>query len=110
MLQDTCYRTHVTENTLQVTRYSTFATGNTLQDSLYQTEATKHNGQDTRDRSNTTRHRTEKMLLDPSYKKHAIGQLAQLVKALALLPKGPGFEPNLALTHITCLLSPQLAI
>ena len=41
---------------------------------------------------------------------HTSGQLAQLVKALGSLPKGPGFEPDLALTHITCLLSPPLAI
>ena len=64
MLQDTCYRTHVTENTLQVTRYSTFATGNTLQDPLYQTEATKHIGQDTRDRSNTTTIHRNKIFID----------------------------------------------
>ena len=38
------------------------------------------------------------------------GQLAQLVKALASLTKGPGFEPDLAPTHITRLLFPQLAI
>ena len=37
------------------------------------------------------------------------GQLALLVKALALLPKGPGFEPDLA-PHITCLLFPPLVI
>ena len=34
------------------------------------------------------------------------GQLARLVKALGLLPEGPGFEPDLAPTHIKCLLSP----
>ena len=28
-------------------------------------------------------------------------QLAQLVKALGSLPKGPGFKPDLAPTHIT---------
>ena len=38
------------------------------------------------------------------------GQLAQLVKALAFVPKGPGFEPDLAPTRITRLLSPPLAI
>ena len=38
------------------------------------------------------------------------GQLAQLVKALGSVSKGPGFEPGLAPTHITCLLSPLLAI
>ena len=38
------------------------------------------------------------------------GQLAQLIKALGSLPKGPWFEPDLAPTHITCLLSPPLAI
>ncbi len=36
------------------------------------------------------------------------GQLAQLVKALGSISKGPGFD--LAPTHITCLLSPQSAI
>ena len=38
------------------------------------------------------------------------GQLAQLVKALGLLLKGHGFEPDLAPTYMTCLLSPPLAI
>jgi hypothetical protein len=33
------------------------------------------------------------------------GQLVQLVKALGSLPKVPGVEPDLAQTHITCLLS-----
>ena len=35
------------------------------------------------------------------------GQLAQLVKALGALPKGPGFEPDLAPTHIASLQAPQ---
>jgi hypothetical protein len=37
-------------------------------------------------------------------------QLAHLVKALGLLPKGPGFEPDHASTHIMYLLSPPLAV
>jgi hypothetical protein len=38
------------------------------------------------------------------------GQLAQLVNALGQLPKSPGYEHDLAPTHITCFLSPPLAI
>ncbi len=41
--------------------------------------------------------------------KWATWQVAQLVKGLGSVSKGPGFNPDLAPTHIRCLHSPPLA-